>query len=154
MKAARQLSIALLLLLGITALMLSYSMISDPTGNSLGFPVYLLNGSIFSDYATPGWILLFAVGIFSLVVVFLIFRKSRVYSILIMLQGAIVLIFILLAVILLDESFLVEYLFLAVGVLLIAIGVIQYQRKIITETKKPVQHPEPRSRHHKHRKRR
>lgn len=152
MKAARQLSIALLLLLGATALVLSIFMISDPTGNSLGFPVFLLNGSIFNDYATPGWILLFAVGVFSLVVIYLIYIKSRIYSVVVMLQGVIVCVFVLLAVILLEESYLVEYLFIGIGVLLIAVGALQYQRKIVSETKKPQYHPEPKSHHHKHRK--
>lgn len=152
MKAARQLSVALLVLLGTAALFLSYHMISDPTGNSLGFPVYLLNGTMYSDYATPGWILFFTNAVPPFFVVLLIVKKSRLYSIFIMLQGVIVCVFVFMAIILLEESFLIQYLFLALGILLIAIGALQYQRKIATESRKPVSTPEPKSHPHKHRK--
>ncbi len=151
MKSARQLSIAMLALTGITALFLSYYMITEPSGSSLGFPVYLLNGSMFSDYATPGWILLVTVGLLSMFVIVMITLRNRYYSVLIMLQGAIVCLFVFMAILLLDETFLIQYLFLAAGILLIALGVLQYQRKIMSETKKP-EHPVQKSHHHKHRK--
>ena len=65
MKTARQLSVALLMFLCIGALYVSYHLITDPTGSSLGLPFYLLNGTIFSDYVAFGWILLITVGLFS-----------------------------------------------------------------------------------------
>ena len=55
MKTARQLSVAILLLLSAAALFFSYHMITDPTGSSLGLPFYLLNGTMFSNYQLIGW---------------------------------------------------------------------------------------------------
>ncbi len=152
MKAARQLSIAILVILACTAFYISYHLITDATGSSLGFPTYLLNGTVFNNYAVVGWIMLFTVGLFSITVVGCIIRKMRIYSFLIMLQGVIITIFIFLAMILLDEIFLVQYLFLAAGIILISLGFLQNQRKIIVESEKQMHQPAQKSHHHKHRK--
>ena len=152
MKVARQLSIAILLSLCGGALYGSYHMITDPTGNSLGLPFYLLNGTVFSDYAIIGWILLFTVGVFSAVTIFSIVQKLSIYSFLIMLQGVILTIFIIMQMLLLGETFLIQYVFLAVGVGLIGLGALQNQRKIVVESERKI-NPAPKSHHHKHRKR-
>ena len=94
MKAARQLSVVILLLLCISASYGSYCMITDPTGNSLGVPFYLLHGTIFSDYAMIGWILLCTVAIFSAFIMLMILFKSGIYSFFVILQGVILCIFI------------------------------------------------------------
>ena len=94
MKAARQLSVAILLLLTTAALFFSYHMIIDPTGSSLGLPFYLLNGTIFTNYLVLGWVLLFTVGVLSAIVVLLIMSKNRFYSFFIMLEGVIVCVFV------------------------------------------------------------
>ena len=133
MKTARQLSVVILLLLGISALYGSYCMITDPTGNSLGIPFYLLNGTIFSDYAMIGWILLSTVGIFSTFVLLLIFFKSSIYSFFVILQGVLIFIFIFVQMLLIGESFFVQYIFLAQGIALIGLGTFQNQGKISRE---------------------
>ncbi|MES2005263.1 MAG: hypothetical protein V4450_12150 [Bacteroidota bacterium] len=152
MKAARQISIAILLLMALVAIFISCRVITDPTGSSMGFPSYLLSGTIFNNYATAGWIMLFTIGLFSLLVIVFIIRKSRIYSILIMVQGVIVCVAIFLQILLIEESFLIQYLFLAIGVILIALGALQNQRKIATENERRA-NPQPlKSHHHKHRK--
>lgn len=133
MKTARQLSVVILLLLGISALYGSYCMITDPTGNSLGVPFYLLSGTIFSDYTMIGWILLCTVGIFSSFVLLLIFFKSSIYSFFVILQGVLVCIFIFVQMLLIGETFLVQYIFLALGIALIVLGAFQNQGKISRE---------------------
>lgn len=153
MKTARQLSIAILAILCITALYGSYHMITDPTGNSLGLPFYLLNGTLLNSYLIGGWILLFTVALLSAVVIISIKKKSRNYSFMIMLQGVVLCIFVIAQIVLLSQSFLIQYVYLFAGVLLIALGVLQNQRKIVVETEKKYK-PAPKSHHHKHRKRR
>lgn len=154
MKNARKLSIAILLLLCISALYGSYHMITDPTGNSLGLPFYLLNGTVLTSYLMAGWILLVVVGLFSLITMAAIFRKSPIYSILIMLQGVIICIFIILQMVLLGENFAIQYVYLIAGATLIGLGFLQNQRKIVVETERSNKpKPEPKSHHHKHRKR-
>lgn len=136
MKTARQLSVVILLLLGISALYGGYCMITDPTGNLLGVPFYLLNGTIFSDYSMIGWILLATVGIFSTFVLLLIFFKSSIYSFFVILQGVLVCIFIFVQALLIGETFLVQYIFLLLGIALICLGIFQNQGKISREVSK------------------
>ena len=153
MRTARQLSIFLLAISGISALYTGYQMISDPTGNSLGLPFYLLNGTVFSDYSLPGWVILGTVGVFSLVIILSIMRKIKIYSFLIMLQGVIICILIILQMILLSETFVLQYVSLILGGALIGLGALQYQRRIAVELEhKANPHVAPKSHHHKHRK--
>ncbi|MDP1764924.1 MAG: hypothetical protein Q8L07_13670 [Sediminibacterium sp.] len=153
MKTARQLSIAILLLFFVTASFGSYHMITDPTGNSLGLPFYLLNGSVFTNYYAVGWILLFTVALFSGLVSLLVIRKNWYYSIFIMIQGVIVCMFVFIEWLLLGETFIIQYVFLILGMALIGLGALQNQRKIAVDSEKAA-HPQlqPRSHHHKHRK--
>ena len=136
MKTAQQFTVIILLLLSIAALYGSYCMITDPTGNSLGIPFYLLKGTVFSDYAMIGWILLFTVGIFSPFIILLIIFKSSIYSFFVILQGVILCIFIFVQMLLIGKTFLVQYIFLLMGIALVCLGSFQNQRKIIKEADK------------------
>jgi hypothetical protein len=136
MKTARQLSIAILLFLSGSALYGSYQMITDPTGNSLGLPFYLLNGTILSSYAVVGWILLVTVGIFCPVIILFMLLRSGIYSFLIMLEGVILCIFIFVQMFLLWATFWVQYVFMAAGIGLIILGAVQNQRKIVVEAER------------------
>ena len=151
MKTARQLSIFLLFVSGTLALFGGYCMITDPTGNSLGLPFYLLNGSIFSDYTMLGWVLLLTVGLFSVVVIICILQKVRIYPSLIMLEGVIIIGFVIIQMLVLGETFYIQYFFLILGIGLIGLGILQNQIRIATDiVQKP--NPMPKSHHHKHRK--
>jgi hypothetical protein len=153
MKTARQLTIAILAILCVTALYGSYHMITDPSGSSLGLPYYLLNGTIFNSYLAGGWILFFTVGILSAVVIICIWKKTRNYSFMTLVQGVVLCIFVIAQIVLLPQSFMIQYVYLFAGLLLIALGVLQNQRKIVVETEKKFK-AAPKSHHHKHRKRR
>jgi hypothetical protein len=150
MRTARQLSIFLLFISGIFALYAGYHMVSDPSGHSLGLPFYLLNGSVFSDYTMPGWVLLVTVGIFSLVAIACIFGRVLIYPSLIMFQGVIIIVFVIVQMLLLGETFIIQYFFLILGIGLIGLGILQNQRRIATDVDhKP--HPPQKSHPHKHR---
>jgi hypothetical protein len=136
MRAARQLSVIILLFLCGSALYGSYQMIIDPTGNSLGLPFYLLNGTILSSYAVVGWILLITVGIFCPVIILFILLRSSVYSFLIILEGVILCIFIFVQMFLLWATFWIQYVFLVTGFALIILGALQNQWKIAVESEK------------------
>ncbi len=153
MKTARQLSIFLLLTTAIASFYAGYQMITDPTGSSLGLPFYLLNGTVFSSYAITGWILLITVGIFSSLTVICIISRFRFYSFLIMLQGVFLCIFIIVQMLLLGETFIVQYVLLIIGGGLIGLGALQNQRKIVVDTERNLNiKAGVKSHHHKHRK--
>ncbi len=149
MKAARQLSLFLLLLTAFAALYIGIQMIIDPTGSSLGLPFYLLNGSILSNYAVPGWIMIVTVALFGFVTVICILWKSRFYSFLILLQGVLLFVFIIAQIFLLQETFIVQYVVLIISAALIGLGVLQNQRKIVVDTEKKFK--QAKSHHHKNR---
>ncbi len=153
MRTARKLSLFLLYVICLTALYIGYQMISDPMGNSLGLPFYLLNGSVFTDYIVPGWVLLITVGAFSAFVIWSIHMRTAFYSFMIMVQGTIVLILVIIQMILLYDRFVIQYVFIIVSIALIGLGALQKQRKIVVDSQRasvPVQ--KPKSQHHKHRK--
>lgn len=149
MKTARQVSIALLVLVLLAALYVSVNMIADPTGQTLGLP-YLLNGTVLSDYYITGWIILCTISVPSLVTVFAILRKITLYSFLIIFQGVLICILVIAQMFLLGEIFLIQLFFLAAGLILVVLGVLQQQRKIVVDAEKSFQ-PGQKSHHHKHR---
>jgi hypothetical protein len=151
MKTARQVSAALLILLLLAAAYIGVHMIADPTGQSLGLPFYLLNGTVFSDYYLTGWILLGTISLPSLITVICIFLRLTMYSFLILLEGVLICILVIAQMILLGDVFPVQLFFLVAGILLVALGVLQQQRKIVVESEKHFQ-PAQKSHHHKHRK--
>ena len=151
MRNARLLSIFLLAVSSISSLFCGYHMIIDPTGSSLGLPFYLLNGSVFSDYTIPGWGIFFLVGVFSAVVIFCIFRKIKIYPMIILLEAIIICSIIFIQMILLGESFMIQYVYLIIAFALIGLGVIQNQRRIVVESEHKT-NPSTKSHHHKHRK--
>jgi hypothetical protein len=151
MKTARQLSVCLLLLIGAISIYGGIHLVTDPTGSSLHFPFYLLNGSMFTDYLLMGWILLVTVGVFSLVIAAAMLNKHAYYSFMMMVQGAIICVYVLVMMLLLGETFMIEYIFLVLAIALIGLGVLQNQRKIAVEAQRRV-NPQPKSHHHKHRK--
>jgi uncharacterized membrane protein YczE len=58
------------------------------------------------------------------------------YPIFVMLQGFIICVFDFMMMVLLPETFLIEYLYLLLGVSLIVLGVGQYQHKMIEQAKR------------------
>jgi hypothetical protein len=138
MKTARQLSAFILLIAGTIALYGGMHLIRDPTGNSLGFPFYLLNGTIFPDYLLTGWILLLTVGVTSVLIAIYILRKGSWYSFLVMVQGVIICVYVFIMMLLLGETFPVEYVYLIMGMAMIGLGALQYQRKIVVETERKI----------------
>ncbi len=136
MKTARQLSVFLLLIIVLPAFYVGFQMIADPTGRSLGLPAYLLEGSILHSYSVPGWVILVVVVMFGEFTIICILRKARFYSFLIMLQGVMLCVFMLAQMILLQRTFAIQYGILLIGAALVALGVLQNQRKIVADTEK------------------
>lgn len=137
MKTLRLLSLLILAVLCLSACYGGYAMIADPSGRSLGLPFYLLHDTVFSNYRSIGWILLIVVGLFSFFTGLLVVVKSRIYSFFIILEGALLCIFIFVQLLLLRERIWIQFVFLATGILLIYLGALQNQRKIEKESARP-----------------
>ena len=122
MKAARQLTIAMLLIAVIAALYSGYSLISDPTGTTLGIPFYWLNGTMFKDFATPGWIILLAVGILGSITLGIVVKKIRHFHTFVVIQGCIICFLVIAQMIIIGEENLLQYLFLMLGMSIAILG--------------------------------
>ncbi len=122
MKAARQLTIAMLALAVIAALYSGYSLISDPTGSSLGIPFYWLNGTMFKDFTTPGWIILLAIGVLGIITIATVIKRIRHFHLLVIVQGAIICILVIAQMIIIGEENMLQYLFLMMGMAIAIVG--------------------------------
>lgn len=122
MKAARQLTIAMLTLAVIAALYSGYSLISDPTGSSLGIPFYWLNGTMFKDFSTPGWIILLAIGVLGIITIATVIKRIRHFHLLVIVQGTIICILVIAQMIIIGEENMLQYLFLMMGMAIAIVG--------------------------------
>lgn len=136
MKAARQLTIAMLTLAVIAALYSGYSLISDPTGSSLGIPFYWLNGTMFKDFTTPGWIILLAIGVLGLITIATVIKRIRHFHLLVIVQGAIICILVIAQMIIIGEENMLQYLFLMMGMAIAIVGGLLSQADKKLENKK------------------
>ncbi len=138
MKTARRLSVCILFVTGVLALYGGVHLVSDPTGRSLHLPFFLLRNTIFPDYLLAGWVLLLTVGLSSFLIIACILIKTTYYSFMMMVQGVIISIYVFIMMLLLGEVFLLEYISLLFGAVLIILGAWQYQRKIVSENKREI----------------
>ena len=135
MKAARQLTIAMLLLAVIAALYSGYQLIADPTGSTLGIPFYWLNGTMFKDYTQPGWIILLAIGVLGIITMALVIKRIRFFHVLVIVQGAIICVLVIAQMIIIGEENILQYLFLMLGMAIAIVGGLLSQA-VIQEKKK------------------
>lgn len=122
MKAARQLTIAMLLVVVITALYVGIYMIVDPSGTSLHLPPYLLKGTMFADFLIPGWIITGAIGISGLLCIIAIVRKVYKYHIMIIVQGIIICALVIAQMVIIGEEYMLQYLLLMMGMAIAILG--------------------------------
>jgi hypothetical protein len=124
-------SIALLLLLGISASLGGLALVIDPTGNALGLSVRGLSETFFTDYEAPGMILFFAIGILSLITSAITMFKRPIYPTLVFTQGAILTGWILAQVYLLPENHLLQIVYFLLGLFLMLLGSFQRSKRAL-----------------------
>ncbi len=125
-KVAQTLAIILLALLGALAIGGGSLLILAPSGKSMQFPLELLDGTPFTNYLLPGLILFFSIGVLSLIIAVLIFKKAPRYPRWIILEGLILLGWLSIEL-WLNPDFFVPYMhypLYVIGVLLLILGVV------------------------------
>ena len=124
-KKLRIFSVVLLLIIGLPAIGGGWMLISDPSGFSMQLTIELLSQTPFENYLVPGIILLVAIGFSSIIVAMLTVRMAVNYALYLILQGAVLLIWLSAELMLNIEFYQPLYhlpLYLT-GLLLIVIGV-------------------------------
>jgi hypothetical protein len=123
-KTLRGIAMTLLGFLGITSIIGAMPMIVDPSGQLLRMPLSLLQQSPFHTFLIPGIILLLANGLLSLVVLYATARRWPFYASGVALQGCILTGWILVEVILLRMAMWAHYVYGAIGLALIVLGLV------------------------------
>jgi hypothetical protein len=106
----------------LTSIVGAVPMMLDSKGEPLQIPQRFLEHSPFHSFLIPGIILLAANGIFSLLVLFAILRRTSRYGGWVMLQGFVLVGWIAVEVAMLRMAFWPHYLYLGVGLVLILAG--------------------------------
>jgi hypothetical protein len=110
---------------GITAFICGFMMISRPDGTTLGLSVDILNNTFFNSFFLPG-LFLTAVGLVNLIAVFFnIKRHAQRYNWAIA-GGILIIGWIVVQKILINDSSLLQYLYLSIGMLILLVA---YQLK-------------------------
>ena len=122
MKTLRILACLLLLFNGTGALFGGWSFIQDPTGSDLQIPTTYLEHSPFKDFLIPGIVLFTVNGVLSLVTLVWTLMQWKQYGWLIMIQGAMLVGWIIIQMIMLREINLYHFIFGSIGIILLWIG--------------------------------
>jgi hypothetical protein len=121
---------ALLLFVGIAAVAGGLGVILDPSGESLGVSVDLLIGSPFKNFLIPGIVLFTVVGLTSLLVSFLTFKQHLLSGGATIVQGFIMIIWIVLQVYWIGWLTPLQLTFLLIGFAEIILGYVLHSRNL------------------------
>lgn len=124
-------SIGLLLILGFSAALGGIALVIDPSGSTIGLDVAGLQETYFDNYAGPGFILFFVLGIFSLIASVLVMMKNAYYATFIFAQGALLTGWILVQLYILPETHLLQAVYLIMGLLLMLLGNLQRSKRAL-----------------------
>jgi len=128
---AWSISIILLLVVGFSAGGGGAALVIDPSGKTIGLPAEGLRDTMFDDFQLPGLILLFAVGMLSLLASVFTMLKHPIYPTLVFCQGAILAGWILVQVYLLPESHYLQLVYFIIGLLLMLLGNFQKSKRAL-----------------------
>ncbi|WP_071393727.1 hypothetical protein [Bacillus tuaregi] len=120
---------AILLFVGIGAAAGGLGAILDPSGESMGVQLALLENSPFENYLIPAIFLFFVNGIGSLMVSYLAFKNYRYAGMLTMILGFILVLWILAQLYWLSGVNWLHYAFLGIGLLEMILGFLFHMRR-------------------------
>lgn len=119
----RIVSIVLLIIVALNALAAGFSFITDPSGAGLGITTaYLKPSAPFKDFFMPGLVLFVVNGLASMAVAIVAIQKTKQYSVLVLLQGAVYVGWIAAQLTMVTAFHLLHLLIAFIGFLLIACG--------------------------------
>ncbi|MFL5752949.1 MAG: hypothetical protein ACJ76F_06040 [Bacteroidia bacterium] len=128
-KTLRLISCLLLLFNGAGAVYGGYLLMADPDGSQVQLPLSLLDHSPFRNYFMPGLILFSCNGILSILVLFASLFKAKHYVLLIMLQGCVLLGWIIMQVFMIQTISYLHFVLGGIALFLLIAGIgIKIQR--------------------------
>jgi len=116
-------AIILLLFNAISALFGGWSLMSDPSGETMDIPLRFLEHAPFENFRVPGVILFITNGVFSLLFAVMVLLKFMNYSWLVIFQGFILIGWLIIQIIMIRDFYgPLHVLYFSVGILLISTG--------------------------------
>lgn len=112
----------LLLLTGLSAFIGGLALIIDPFGGFMGLSTGYLTHSPFQTYLIPGIVLFAAVGAMNLIAAYVVYRRTREYYNLVILQGIVLVVWIVVQVAMIQIVNLLHLACFVTGILLIKAG--------------------------------
>ena len=125
----RGIALFLLLFNGIAAIFGGWQLIAHPDGSSLKLPLEYIRRSPFDNYLIPGVILFISNGVFCFFVLFCTLGQVKNYPRLILIQGIILIAWILVQILLVSEINSLHIVLGSIGILLILSGRILMKSK-------------------------
>jgi len=123
MKKLRIISVILLCFVALNAIIAGWLFIIDPSGSKLGMGLDWLKHSPFDNFLIPGIALFVFNGVLNILAALGVLFNWRHYSDLIIIQGMVLMSWIMVQVILLQELNLLHYLFATIGFSLVVCGI-------------------------------
>ena len=123
-KALRFLAIFLLLFNGVGAVIGGWILMMDPSGVQMQLPAGYLTNIPFKDYFIPGLILFVANGLLSMVITVAVATKHWLHPQLIALQGIILTGWIVIQVIMVQDTYFLHYIMGSIGLALLGLGIL------------------------------
>ena len=127
--ALKQITSTTLLVLGLSSLLGGAMLVSDPSGEMIGISVSILAGTPFGTFLIPGLILLFVLGIDSLIVALLVWKNSQRFSGLVLVQGMALLIWLMVQVWMIGAVHIMQLVMCILGLMLLSLGWKLYVRE-------------------------
>jgi len=115
-------TIILLFLVGLNALAAGYSFMAEPSGKDIGISTDYLKDSPFENYFVPGLVLFCFNGVLSMLTAILAIKQWRYYPQLIVVQGCILLGWIMIQVAMVKDFNLLHFVCAAIGIVLLMSG--------------------------------
>ena len=130
MKRYRKISLILLSISAFVGLVRGFRMTGFSGGNGLIYPYSqeTIKDSLFSNYAILGWVLFCLVGVFSLLSIWALLKKTRNYAYFIIVEGIFATFFSITNILLAGFSF-VHILLLPLCISMIVLGILQTPRE-------------------------
>ena|SRR6218665_683637 len=122
MRTIRFIAIILLLFTGICALVAGWLFMADPSGAKMEIGVTALQHSPFTDFSIPGAILFTAIGLMSMLAAFSAILKRQNYPRLIVWEGALLLGWIVVQMLLLRDVSFLHIIFGTIAIVLFMFG--------------------------------
>jgi hypothetical protein len=122
-------SIVLLFFCSVSALFGGGALLFDPSGKLLGMPIEHLRYSPFDNFLAPAIILVLFVGVSSIIVAAFVMRRSPLFPLALVYQGAVLVIWIVVELIMIRSFSFLHLVYFVSGFLLFGMGIYLRERK-------------------------